>query len=176
VDLPVKPLVGPRQYLGTVDELPILTHHLPEHADFLRRRMLRGKPGGEPFEFRADDVELAQLPGVEGRDDEASPVAGEHRLGLEPLQCFADGRARHAESLRELRLDQPVAWSEFSPVDRFQNEVVGVGVVLRCMRHAGKFIGSCETVNKIGEGVRRASVLRSEPTNVQVLEAGNRLI
>ena len=84
--------------------------------------MLGGEPGGEPLELGAHHVELAELVVVEAGDHQAAAVAGEDRLGLQPLQRLADRRARHAEAIGELGFDQPVAGAELALVDRLEHE------------------------------------------------------
>jgi hypothetical protein len=126
VDLAVEALVGAGEQLGLGDELAVALDHLPEHPDLLRRRMLGGEARREALELGPHDVELAELVVVERGDDEAAAVAGEHRLGLEPLQRLPDRGARDAEALGELGLDQPVAGAEDALIDRLEHEIVGV--------------------------------------------------
>ena len=77
--------------------------HLPEDADLLGRGVLGGEAGGQALELGAHHVELAELVVVEARDHEAAAVAGEHRLGLEPLQRLADRACARRRSGRRAR-------------------------------------------------------------------------
>ena len=59
-------------------------------------------------------------------DDQAAPVAGQHRLRLQPLQRLADRGARDAEAFGKLALHQPVAGLVHARLDRLQDQRIGV--------------------------------------------------
>ena len=68
-------------------------------------------------------------------NNEAAPVTGEKRLRFQTLQCFADRGARNAEPNGQIAFNQAVPRFVNSAVDRFEDQRVGVFILLFAQAH-----------------------------------------
>lgn len=128
MNLLVKSPVGPRKRRGFVPQRIVLLDHFTQHARLLGCGMARGKPCRQPFKRAAHDVKLRHLVVIERRDNQAAPVARQQRLRLKPLQCLADGGARHAETLCQFAFDKAITGLVGSQINRFENHRIGIGL------------------------------------------------
>lgn len=140
MDLLVEPPVGPAHRLRVAKQAAIVLDHRPQYAHLFLGRVARGKAGGKPLQFRPHCVKLGQLVVVERGDDQAAAVAGQHRLGFQPLQRLAHRGARHAETFSQFRFHQPVAGLVEAAVDGFEDQRIGIalagpGIGHRVLRH-----------------------------------------
>lgn len=126
MDLLVKAPVRARHRRRIPEKTVVVLNHSTQHPDLLGAGVLGGKPRGQTLQLGAHDIKLRKLVVVERGDDQAAPVARQHGLRLQTLQCLTHRRAGHAEPVGELGLDQTVAGTVDTAVDRFEDQRIGV--------------------------------------------------
>lgn len=126
MDLVMKAPVRLCQRLRVAHFLAVGADHAVQDTHLFGGRMTRGKPRGQCLQLGPDGVKLGKLIVIEAGHDQAAPVTDQDRLGLQPLQRFADRRARYAETLGQLAFDQTVAGPVSAVLDGGQDQSMGI--------------------------------------------------